>query len=151
MLVEKFPRFVTTMMPYVPIFLCSNIQTNATYVSFFTAIINLDQGVVTQTNNQSTSAILFQNGCTYGGFGCLLLPDQPCVRSIDCGQTYTANLKAGGNSYLNQNVQLYLAFQGSATGNIPVKSASLLPANFRQYSLQTYFGVLTNLFVPTIN
>jgi hypothetical protein len=128
-------------------------QTLTQYVSYYTVVINLNAGVVAGTDN-STNPIQFQNGCDYGGYGCLLLPGQPCIRTLDCGQYYYVTQGQGGTAYLNQNVQIYLAFQGTATssgGNVPLRSATTLPANFRQYALTTYFGALTNLFVPTTN
>jgi hypothetical protein len=111
------------------------------YSQFYTVLLNLNYGVVSAVDNSTGSnPFTFQNGCDYGAFGCLLIQGQPCLRSIDCGQYYSSTGKA-------QDVNVYLAFQGTATGNIPLRSANLLPANFRQYGLSTYFNAVGNLFV----
>ncbi|KAL0482278.1 hypothetical protein AKO1_013003 [Acrasis kona] len=116
------------------------------FATYFTAVINLSGGLVTKVDgNNNSSSIIFQNGCDVGGFGCLLTFGLPCIRGLECGKAY-----AQSTSNEERNVNLFLAFQGTASNDAQLESAGYLPQNFRQYSLTTYFNTIVNTFVPPV-
>jgi len=114
-------------------------------VSQYTVIIGLNNGRFRRSNSTKTN-IVFENSCEKGV--CVLDRSAPCIRGSDCGISMSDVYDVKANASSIADIKLYLAWEGSATANAALRSASLLPSRFRAYSFTNYYQQLYNMVAP---
>lgn len=89
------------------------------------------------------------NNCDTAGTWCILDTTQPCIRKVDCGIKYGTSGEIGSSS--NQDVKVFIGFDGTDRDYNPLRSAGLLPSQFRAFAFSNYFNQVASVFVPSAN
>jgi hypothetical protein len=118
--------------------------TDTQFVLYYSGLISLNNGLFTDVND--TTNVFFENMCSYGY--CILDTGMPCINNVDCGITLSeANNNSTGlfPSIPSKDVKIMLGFQGTDGMGNYLKSANLLPSQFRQYSFSNYYGLVASV------
>lgn len=95
------------------------------------------------------STLPFENNCDSAGEWCILDNTQPCIRGVDCGIRFGSSSSIGNSN--NEDVKIFIGFDGTDNGQNPLRSAGILPTQFRAYAFSNYFNQISSVFVPSIN
>jgi hypothetical protein len=104
----------------------------------------MTNGIFSQAGTNGTFS--FDYNCDSAGAWCILDPTQPCIRGADCGITYGSSGDIGSSN--NQDVKFFIGFDGTDNQFNPLRSAGLLPAQFRAFAFSNYFNQIATVFVP---